>query len=156
MCIIRHTPEGRPEIAHAPLLRVRLQHGPRANERPVQRGDAACHSRPGRASLRHQQRGVATVVSDPLLSVHGLLWSLTEQHESDLDEYEGVAEGVYRKEKRSVLAASGQRVEALIYVAADCTEGPPQPGYFDRIVAAAARLAFPPEYQRELGKWLPK
>jgi gamma-glutamylcyclotransferase (GGCT)/AIG2-like uncharacterized protein YtfP len=100
--------------------------------------------------------GVATVVSDPLLCVHGLLWSLTEQHESDLDEYEGVAEGIYRKENRSVLAASGQRVEALIYVATDCTEGPAQPGYFDRIVAAAARLAFPLEYQRELGKWLPK
>jgi|HubBroStandDraft_1064217.scaffolds.fasta_scaffold191975_2 gamma-glutamylcyclotransferase (GGCT)/AIG2-like uncharacterized protein YtfP len=101
-------------------------------------------------------QGVATVVSDPVLRVHGLLWSLTDQHESDLDEYEGVAEGIYRKEKRQVTVASGERVEALIYVAADCEEGPAQPGYFDRIVSAAARLAFPAEYQRELGEWRPK
>jgi gamma-glutamylcyclotransferase (GGCT)/AIG2-like uncharacterized protein YtfP len=102
------------------------------------------------------RQGVATVVPSPLVSVHGLLWSLTEPHETSLDEYEGVAEGIYLKETRQVIAASGQSVEALIYVAADGTEGSAEPGYFERIVAAAARLAFPPEYQRELRAWLRK
>jgi gamma-glutamylcyclotransferase (GGCT)/AIG2-like uncharacterized protein YtfP len=98
-------------------------------------------------------QGVASVVTSPRSRVHGLLWSLTQQHEESLDEYEGVDEGIYSRETRRVMRAAGPPVAALIYVAADCTEGPPQPGYFERIIAAAQRLDFPSEYQRELRAW---
>jgi gamma-glutamylcyclotransferase (GGCT)/AIG2-like uncharacterized protein YtfP len=101
-------------------------------------------------------QGVATVVSSRLSHVHGLLWSLSEEHERNLDEYEGVGEGMYLKETRRVTDASGRPVEALIYVAADSTEGPPLAGYFERIVAAAERLCLPDEYRRELRTWRPR
>jgi gamma-glutamylcyclotransferase (GGCT)/AIG2-like uncharacterized protein YtfP len=101
-------------------------------------------------------QGVATVISSPLSRVHGLLWALSEEHERSLDEYEGVQEGMYAKETRQVTAASGKLMEALIYVAADSTEGPPLPGYFERIVAAAERLCLPAEYRQELQTWRPR
>ena len=103
--------------------------------------------------FRINGQGVATVIPSPESRVHGLLWSLTEEHERDLDEYEGVDEGVYSKETRRVTSFSGEPVDALIYVAADVTEGPPLPEYLERILAAVSRLSFPPEYQRELRGW---
>ncbi len=100
------------------------------------------------------KRGVATVVPSTESQVHGLLWSLAEADERELDQYEGVGHGTYTKDELSVMTASGDRISALVYVAANPVEGVARPGYVEGILDAAARLSFPTEYQKELKQWL--
>lgn len=101
-----------------------------------------------RATLRGwrwliMSRGWATVTPDAASSVEGLLWVLTDSDERSLDRYEGVSEGLYAKELVEVERAAGGRIHAMVYVSPDTTPGPANPGYLERIIAAAKERDFP-------------
>ncbi|MGH7700028.1 MAG: gamma-glutamylcyclotransferase family protein [Gemmatimonadales bacterium] len=97
------------------------------------------------------RRGVATVVPDAAAAVHGVLWTIGPEDERALDRYEGVAEGLYRRERCRV-TAGGRPVDALVYVAAEVAAGVPRAGYLELIVQAAEAHGLPAEYVRELGR----
>ena len=99
--------------------------------------------------FRINREGYATLVADPAALAHILIWDLDAQGEHNLDVYEEVDAGLYRKETISVPGFG----EALIYLAADARSGRPQPGYLERIVAAAEAAGFPPSYVAERAAW---
>lgn len=96
--------------------------------------------------------GFATLVAEPASQAHVLVWELAPADERNLDVYEEVGAGMYRKETIDVPGYG----EALIYLAADATVGRPQPLYLERIVAAAEAAGFPASYVAELAGWLAK
>lgn len=93
--------------------------------------------------------GYATLVADPASQAHVLVWDLDATDERRLDDYEEVGTGMYRKSAIEVPSYG----EALIYLAADDGIGRPQPGYLERIVAAAEAAGFPASYVAELAAW---
>ena len=95
--------------------------------------------------------GYATIVADQGGRVMGALWNLTAQDERALDDYEGIASGLYRRQFARV-DSGGSQVEALIYVAASTRPGRPRPGYLELVVAAGRRLGLPEEYVAELAR----
>lgn len=99
--------------------------------------------------------GYGTAVPAPGGSVHGVLWRLTPEDEAALDRFEEVDRGFYRKRSVRVTTASGDRVEAMIYHAADPSPGIPAPGYLERILELAEALGFPEDYTSGLRAWLP-
>jgi hypothetical protein len=118
------------------------------------------------AVLRHHRfhinrQGVATVAPDPAAEVHGVLWMITDEDERALDRYEGVADGLYGKERQRVHLLVGstpevmEAVEALIYVARDPARGVPKTGYLEQVIAGAESHGLPPEYVAEIRAWGP-
>ncbi len=99
-------------------------------------------------------RGYATVLAAPTSVVYGVLWEIADRHEEALDLYEGVPRGWYRKATRSVVLDSGERGDALLYLAADERPGSPQPGYLERVMRAARGHGLPEVYLQELAGWL--
>ena len=53
-------------------------------------------------------RGVADVIPMEGVKVHGAIWKLTPQDEKNLDVYEGVKFGHYRKEYIPITEADGE------------------------------------------------
>lgn len=101
-------------------------------------------------------RGVATVVSDDLSTIHGVLWQISEEDEARLDRYEGVEFGTYSKEYVRVTTEEGDGpTRALVYLAADSKEGKPRNGYIEKIIEAARRGDLPDSYVADLEKWAP-
>ncbi|GAC1563732.1 MAG: hypothetical protein NVS2B5_29410 [Beijerinckiaceae bacterium] len=109
-------------------------------------------SRPlGSARLaRHRfailQAGYATVVHDPSVMVHGLLYDLALADVAAFDRYEGVAGDLYRKAMQPVLREAGAPVRALVYIGAGACDGRPKPGYMEGVIAAARTAALPEAY----------
>ena len=97
--------------------------------------------------------GVATVLPHEDGVVHGLLWRVSASDEKTLDGYEGVEQGIYRKEKLYVKATGGSTEKALIYIASDTEPGVPRPDYIERIITAAQEHRLPGNYQIELRSW---
>lgn len=97
--------------------------------------------------------GYANVPPAPGQAVFGLLWDISRDHETALDQYEGVRPGLYRKEHVAVTTTGGQIVQALIYLASATATGRPKPGYLELVIAAARAHAFPDEYIASLGPW---
>lgn len=97
-------------------------------------------------------RGVASIIADEDSFVEGVVWSLTEQHEKELDRYEGVAKNYYYKQEIPVRIEDIE-AHALVYIAADQTPGQPRPGYLEKILTAAEKFQFYPEYRKELASW---
>jgi hypothetical protein len=93
--------------------------------------------------------GYATVAAETGSIVHGVVWSLAAADEGPLDDYEGVAEGHYRKET-VVLDGFGP---AMVYRAADEQHGEPLQDYLDGILRAARAASFPADYVAELAGW---
>lgn len=103
-------------------------------------------------------RGYGTVVPDASADVHGVLWTIEPGDERALDQYEAVAEGLYRKERRTVAVSEGERqrtVDALVYVATDSRQGVPLIGHLEQILVGAAALGLPEPYITELKSWRP-
>lgn len=110
---------------------------------------------PGRRFIVTRE-GYGSVVPDSAGTVHGVAWQLTEADERALDAYEGVPEGLYRKEMELVHPrAQAKPLEALVYVARERARGTPQPGYMEAVVRAARWHGFPAAYLAELARWLP-
>ncbi|HBN95259.1 MAG TPA: gamma-glutamylcyclotransferase [Firmicutes bacterium] len=100
------------------------------------------------------RRGVASILESPEDVVEGVLWSISAQDERILDFYEGVATGHYIKKALLVEdIASGEFVEALVYVATESEFGTPRPGYLEQIIRAAEKHGFTEPYLRELRTW---
>ena len=93
--------------------------------------------------------GVATVVPSSGNEVWGVLWELTDEDEKTLDRYEGVANGVYTKE-RVDLDATGEKVNALVYIATDAREKRPSARYVDALVRGARAHHLPLGYIEDL------
>jgi len=93
--------------------------------------------------------GVGTVVPAPGDEVWGVLWELTGENEKTLDGYEGVENDVYTKE-RVALDASGERVNALIYIATDTRAKEPSARYVDALVRGARAFSLPTGYIEHL------
>jgi hypothetical protein len=94
------------------------------------------------------RRGVATLLPDPGACAVGLVWHLTAACEAALDRYEGVADGLYRREE---IAAGG--APALIYLAAETRPGMPRPGYLEGILAAAKARGLAEDRRAEIATW---
>lgn len=68
-------------------------------------------------------RGVATIKPSPGMNVPVVVWSISKSDELELDRYEGVADGLYRKEMIEVqlqmdehAATRTKLVEAMVYI----------------------------------------
>ncbi len=96
-------------------------------------------------------RTYATIESSPGAVTHGVLWSLTLRHITELDRYEAVVEGMYHKTSLIVQKA-GDPVEALVYIDPVCELGQPKPGYLQTILDGAANFALPTEYIADLAR----
>ena len=104
----------------------------------------------GQAELRDWRflintRTYATIEARPGAATHGVLWSLTPGHITELDHYEAVAEGMYFK-KTIIVQRADRPVEALVYIDPVCELGQPKPAYIRTILDGAAHFALPPEY----------
>ena len=104
----------------------------------------------GQAELRDWRflintRTYATIEARPGAATHGVLWSLTPGHITELDHYEAVAEGMYFK-KTLIVQRADRPVEALVYIDPVCELGQPKPDYIRTILDGAAHFALPPEY----------
>jgi hypothetical protein len=84
-----------------------------------------------------------------------MLWDITASDAHALDEYEGVAEGLYRQAIVQVIMPGTHREPAMLYLASDPEEGVPQRDYMATIVAAAIAAGLPAWYVGELRSWLP-
>ena len=122
-----------------------------SNMDPEQMRDRCSEAtRAGRAALLGHRflinsRGVATVAPAPYGQVWGVLWNVTERDLESLDRYEGVRAGLYSRAVVEVLTERGP-VQAIMYVAADDTDGTPRGNYLGRIVMAAQAGDLPGEY----------
>jgi gamma-glutamylcyclotransferase (GGCT)/AIG2-like uncharacterized protein YtfP len=92
------------------------------------------------------QAGYATVVRDPKLTVHGILYDLALADVPALDRYEDIAGGLYRKVTQPVLREKGGPVQALVYIGAGRSEGRPGPGYMEGVIEAARAAGLPDSY----------
>jgi gamma-glutamylcyclotransferase (GGCT)/AIG2-like uncharacterized protein YtfP len=97
--------------------------------------------------------GYATVLPKPGSVVHGVLTAITEADEQELDRREGVHENIYRREQLEVITEFGYAIPALIYIDGVQDEGPPRPGYLEKVLAGAQRHDLPPEYVAEISRW---
>lgn len=105
------------------------------------------------------EHGFGTVVPEATAEVYGVLWMVTAEDEQALDRYEGVGEGLYRRERRRVhvtlggATGSSDPVDALVYVSARAEPGRPRRGYLAQVIAGAEAHALPDGYVAELRRW---
>ena len=104
----------------------------------------------GQAELRDWRflintRTYATIEARPGAATHGVLWSLTPEHITELDHYEAVAEGMYFK-KNLIVQRADRSVGALVYIDPVCEFGQPEQAYLRTILEGAAHFGLPPEY----------
>lgn len=89
-------------------------------------------------------RGVANIKPSPGLTVPVVVWSISESDELELDRYEGVAHGLYRKEMTEVMLELGAKeggnntksIQAMVYlmnVDESRPIAPPSPFYYEVI-----------------------
>lgn len=98
--------------------------------------------------------GVANVVPMHGRHVFGVLWSCTAADMAELDVFEGVAEGWYRRARRPV-TIGGAVHRAIVYVGRVTAPGAPRPGYLDLTVIPGARdFQLPDWYVASLERWL--
>ena len=93
--------------------------------------------------------GLATVVPRSRCRVLGVVWSLTQRDEDNLDTFEGVPDRLYVKE-RVRLRLEEKTTSALIYRALESRPGAPRPGYLEQILTAARALGLSDDYIAEL------
>jgi hypothetical protein len=96
-------------------------------------------------------RGFATVVNTPGSLTWGVLWEVSPSDERSLDRYEGVAEGLYRRE---ILTVQGHECAqaALIYIEEFDGDGVPRDGYLERVLDGARAFNLPADYRAELAR----
>jgi gamma-glutamylcyclotransferase (GGCT)/AIG2-like uncharacterized protein YtfP len=116
-------------------------------------------SRPlGTARLpRHRfiitREGYASVVRDPRLTVHGVIWDLAMSEVRALDKFEAVDRGLYTKITQAVITEAGPR-RALVYVGVNAEPGSPKPGYLEAVLASAESWNLPVAYQQEIARYM--
>jgi gamma-glutamylcyclotransferase (GGCT)/AIG2-like uncharacterized protein YtfP len=97
--------------------------------------------------------GYASVLRDPRMAVHGVLWELSLAHVRTLDTFEELDRGLYAKITQPVIHGVGAK-RALVYVASTAVSGPPRPGYLESVLASAEQWRLPAPYIAEMGRLL--
>lgn len=100
--------------------------------------------------FRIAREGYGNAAPAPGQEMPGVLWDLTPGDEAALDGFEGVPQGLYRKERATVRASDGGVVPAMLYRPTDAAPGVPRPGYLERIIEVAGELGFPAGYLESL------
>jgi gamma-glutamylcyclotransferase len=90
-------------------------------------------------------RGYASVIRSASDLVFGSVYSISDRDEERLDSYEGVADGVYRKETIEVETERGA-VTCLVYVDPRQEEGQPREEYVERVRRGIADARLPSFY----------
>ncbi len=81
----------------------------------------------------------------------GVAYWCSPQAMAALDEYEGVADGCYRREWVEVETSDGERLQAEVYIGGEkftVAEGRPSDWYLDIILLGAKEHGLPEEYIR--------
>ena len=100
-------------------------------------------------------RGYANIVKSSSNEVFGVVYEISDSDERDLDRYEGVDKGFYRKELLSVEVDGSPRI-CLIYIDPVEEEGLPKAEYIKRINTGIQDAKLPPEYvQNFIRKYVP-
>ena len=94
-------------------------------------------------------RTYATIESKLQCTTFGVLWTLTNIHIANLDEYEAVEEGMYFKKKLKVFK-EGKPIEALVYIDPVCKKGLPDKIYMKNILNGAKYFNLPKHYISQL------
>ena len=98
--------------------------------------------------------GYASVVPAAGQDVHGLLWRIGPEDFAALDDYEDVADGLYRHATLPVLQ-DGRLTDALVYLGCETREGRPSPAYMALVVEAARECGLPEDYVEKLVRFAP-
>ena len=98
--------------------------------------------------------GYGSAALAPGKELPGVLWELSSEDEAALDGFEGVPQGLYRREWALVRSAAGATVRAMLYLPSDPAPGAPVPGYLERIIEVAEELRFPAAYVQSLQRLL--
>jgi len=100
-------------------------------------------------------RGGANIVTAPGEDVHGSVWHVTQHHLAQLDRWEGVSAGVYRRKHIPVERRDGTVLTAVVYVADRTWPGIARPDYMlTAILPGAVAFNLPQNYQQQLRSWL--
>lgn len=93
-------------------------------------------------------RGFANIRKNKNKNVFGVVYTISEEDEKELDICEGVQYGTNTKENSPLL-------DAFYYIAKDTNEGPPRKGYLEKIIKAGQHKDndFPKNYIDELKSW---
>ena len=101
------------------------------------------------------KRGYANVVKADADAVEGVLFEISDSDERELDRFEGVSSGSYRKENLSVSTNTGHQV-ALVYVDPIAEEGMAKQEYFKRINAGVSDARLSEDYvERVIRRFIP-
>jgi len=92
-----------------------------------------------------------SIVPEPGVAVHGVVWSLTPRDLAALNAYECLHRRLYVRRILPVVT-DGRRRSALVYVAPGRVPGRPQPGYQELVVAAARDWSLPEKYVESLSR----
>lgn len=99
------------------------------------------------------ERGYATVARKSGSTVLGGLWEVSAKDLRQLDLYEGVARGLYRRRLLTVKTQDGP-TQAVIYIANRTQDGQANPGYVERVIAGAQWFGLSNSYVAQLSTWL--
>ncbi len=91
----------------------------------------------------------ANIMIDSEAIVWGVLMEITPEQLAKLDEYEGVEEGHYRREKVVVLTDLNEEIEAITYIAQDKwlkEDMRPEKSYLDYVLNGAVEFQVPQQY----------
>ena len=97
-------------------------------------------------------RGVATVTACAGLSVHGVVWDITDADEASLDRYEGVPN--FYVKQCCMVRFDDTVASTLIYCSTNYSTGSPRSGYLQKIITAAEDNDLPSDYVMELKSWM--
>lgn len=98
--------------------------------------------------------GFGSIRPELTKSVHGLIWEVSAQDISELDWYEDIDEGLYRKEVVDIAGPGGAVFACTVYIGNDAADGAPLPGYLESIIRHARQQGLPKAYIGELESWL--
>jgi len=99
-------------------------------------------ARLARHQLAIMREGWLTAARDPRGDVHGVLWDVAFADMRALDQYEGLAGGLYVKAQRPVIGERGAK-QALVYFGANSGPGVAAADYIAGVLAAARRWRLP-------------
>jgi len=100
-------------------------------------------------------RGYANIVESSSDVVWGVVYEISDSDERNLDRYEGVSSGSYRKELLCVEVEGSHRT-CLVYIDPIEEEGLPKAEYIRRINSGIKDAELPPEYVRNcIRKFVP-
>jgi gamma-glutamylcyclotransferase (GGCT)/AIG2-like uncharacterized protein YtfP len=101
-------------------------------------------------------RGYASIVLSENDYVLGIVYELTEIDEQNMDRFEGVDQGSYRKEILDI-EVLGSVMSCLVYIDPVTEEGPSKEEYIDRINNGIRDAGFPVDYvERFLRPFIPQ